>query len=585
MLVIRLFTYFCLLAVCAACAADTLSVEDRNKARRDLNILLGLDENKGIIKPGNGPDSNKAASLNLASPLYQKGLQIYEAALTAYMQGDYARAVYLLKQVIELDPLHKDAFTYMLKAQDLIRKAEDPEGKLQAAETIQGERNELLFQQGLHKYVNNDFSGALEFWQKLIQQAPYFTKAFKFIKMAEIKQNEIVDNFLNQGLFYYQQGDVSKAMAEWKKGLRYAPDDERLKSQFSLAEQQSTLAVAEITRQADESMRTGKLADAVRIFSEALEKFPDNVFLEFFLQKTRAASQETVEKKFKEAQALHDSHKYGQAVAVLKEALALNPDYLPGSQLLELCEKKADQERQRATLKEFFDAGMEALAHGRFYEALDNFTMVREKDPAYPNLSEQMKKAQEAMKGVEERKDLTITFNKGLDYYSKGYYESALREWEQISAKDPDNEIVKQYIQTLKGRMQEAKELQKKKTLDEKKAFDLNNRAIEFYRKKNFRESYKVIQEATELDPENTSIRKGLVAARKEVLKADEANQPATERKANELFHKGITFYRNGEYAKAIECWKKVVECKPDHQKAQKYIESVSQKLAKIEKI
>ena len=211
--------------------------------------------------------------------------------------------------------------------------------------------------------------------------------------------------------------------------------------------------------------------------------------------------------------------------------------------------------------------------------------MVREKDPAYPNLSEQMKKAQEAMKGVEERKDLTITFNKGLDYYSKGYYESALREWEQISAKDPDNEIVKQYIQTLKGRMQEAKELQKKKTLDEKKAFDLNNRAIEFYRKKNFRESYKVIQEATELDPENTSIRKGLVAARKEVLKADEANQPATERKANELFHKGITFYRNGEYAKAIECWKKVVECKPDHQKAQKYIESVSQKLAKIEKI
>ena len=48
--------------------------------------------------------------------------------------------------------------------------------------------------------------------------------------------NNQSDNFLEQGQFYFQQGDAGKAVAEWKKGLRYAPNDERLLSQVAQAE-------------------------------------------------------------------------------------------------------------------------------------------------------------------------------------------------------------------------------------------------------------------------------------------------------------------------------------------------------------
>ena len=115
--------------------------------------------------------------------------------------------------------------------------------------------------------------------------------------------------------------------------------------------------------------------------------------------------------------------------------------------------------------------------------------------------------------------------------------------------------------------------------------FELNKAAITLYKEKKHSEAYKKLKKAQKLDPQNPIIRKGLKAIRKELLKEKDKLTPKKEKKVSRLFHQGISYYRDGNYKKAIECWKKVVILKPDHKRAHKYIKNVSKKLEKIERI
>jgi tetratricopeptide (TPR) repeat protein len=225
------------------------------------------------------------------------------------------------------------------------------------------------------------------------------------------------------------------------------------------------------------------------------------------------------------------------------------------------------------------------LEQGRFFEAMDKLREIEKEDASFPGLQDKIKAAQTGLTSVEARKKSASGFNKGLDYFNSGYYQNALKEWRAVQKDSPDNEMLKQYIAEAEKLSKNSVDRQKLKNQQETEALSLNQAGLEQYNKKNFSEAYKNFEKAVETDPENPALRKSLKSCRKDLIKEQEKLTPESEKKVDRLFLDGINFYRDGQYKKAIECWKQVIAAKPDHKKAQTYIINVSQKLQKIESI
>ncbi|MFH0919733.1 MAG: hypothetical protein V1913_05175 [Fibrobacterota bacterium] len=569
-------------------AADTASASEKERARRDLNILLGLpDEPSHAKDSAGGAGSTDAASndMSIHSPLYQKGMMLYKMGLKDYMNGNYDRAASIFKQVLDIDPLQRNAYDYLMRSSQSSDEQKNPDKKILAAQAQADSRNELLFQAGLEKFTKGNYPEAKKIWRKIIEASPDFTKAFDYIREADTKLDAIVDNFLSQGQYYYQKGEVATAIAEWGKGLKTCPGNERLTTQIDAARTQQKSLVGEILTAADAQLKEKNFEAAFKTLSEGSARVPDSKELKDKTGDTKRKLEEGLTSRLNEAKTLYENKKYVEALAAFESILSAVPDHLLAREYARKASEQQAIEEKRQGLRDLFNEAVNALDKGRSFEALDLLRQIEKEDPGYPELQARITTASEGQQKTERRKELASQFNRGVDYYSKGYYQAALKEWQACLKGEPDNAMVRQYIQEAEKRMQESPARQKELAQKEKEAFRLNKEAVELYKKKAYAEAYKGIEKAVEYDPQNSALRKTLKTCRRELLKEKERLTPADNQKADDLFQQGIDLYRSGQYKKAIETWKQVIQMKPDHKKAATYIENVTQKLKKIESI
>lgn len=540
-------------------AQDSLSVDEKARQQRDLKILLNLPEEAGQGGKKNQPpvDSAKAAApapetaMDLGSPVYQKGLALFKNALQEYLNGNYQKATDQFKQVMEIDPLHKNAFEYLTKARAAVENQANPGFLIEKAQAERNIKNELVFQVGLEAYLNGDYPEAMRVWRELIQQAPDFKKAFLYVQEAENKLSVIAENFLEQGLYYYRKGDAQKALAEWENGLGHAPGNERLLAQIELIRRQASA-------QAGESKAR---------------------------QEARARADREIKEGTAKATALFNGGKYEQAREAFVLLLEMSPDDPVIRDYAAQSQRKAALQARQGELDTAFREGASALENGNFGVALDLFSQIGKVDADYPGLKEKRSAAESGAREIQRRKNLSQAFNKGLNDFQKGSYQSALKEWTAALKDNPDNEMLKQYVQEADNLIKSQGARKAAAEKGRQAAFDMNRDAITLYKKKKFSEAFQKLDSARALDPENDAILKGIKTIKKEMIREEENRTPLSEKEAESLFHEGIGFYRSGDYKKAIQCWQKVMSIKPDHVKAQKYIENVNKKLEKIEKI
>jgi tetratricopeptide (TPR) repeat protein len=541
-----------------------------------------LPEESNLIasfKSNDNPNNQDCAAL------YQKGIDLYNKAVKEYDSKNYKKALDLFQQVLEIFPLHKNAYGYIIKTLGAIQKDEDPNRKIEESSLATDARNEQMFQNGLNEYLKQNYSEAAKYWAKLIQISPDYRKAFEYLRKAQGKVDEIAQNFIDQGAYFYQKGDVARAISEWEKGLALCPDNEKLKIQIEAAKNQNKTLLDQVVAEGDQRMKEKKYEEALKIYSAGSEKYPDAKVLKDKYREVSALCDRIVNDKFGQAKTLYGAGKFNEALSLLRAALQINADFAPAKELVKKAEEQLAGDFKRSMLADLFKEAVAALDRGQFMEGLDKLREVEKEEAGYPGLQEKLKIAQNGINAVEARKKTASGFNKGLDLFNGGYYQSALKEWRAILKETPDNDMVKQYIAEAERLSKDGVDRQKVKNQKEADAMKYNQTGLEFFNKKNFSEAYKSFEKAVEADPENPALHKALKNCRKEVIKEQEKLTPETEKKVERLFLDGINFYREGQYKKAIECWKQVVAMKPEHKKAQTYITNVSQKLQKIESI
>ncbi len=559
---------------------DNASLDEKNKSRRDINILLNLPEESNLITPF----GENTGNLDCAS-LYQKGVTLYNQAVKEYDAKNYNKALGLFQKVLEIFPLHKNAYAYIIKSLTLIQKNENPDTRIEENNQTIESRNEEMFQNGLNEYLKQDYVKAAVIWSEIKRISPDYRKAFDYIRKAQDKIDEIAQNFIDQGSYYYEKGDVSRAIIEWEKGLSRFPDNERLKVQIKAVKNQNKIIFDQLISEGDARIKEKKYEEALKLYSDGVEKYPDSKILKDKQKEASALCDRIVDEKVSKAKAFYASGNYNEALSNLRSALKIKPDFMPAKELLKSSEEQLGNEFKRSVLTDQLKEASASLDRGQYLEALDNLREIEKQDANLSGLQEKIKVAQNGINSVETRKKTASGFNKGLDLFNNGYYQSALKEWRAILKDTPDNDMVKQYIAEAEKLSKDGVDHQKVKTQKEADAIKLNQAGLDLLKKKNYSDAYKNLEQAVESDPDNQAIRKSLKTCRKELIKEQEKLTPESEKKVEKLFLEGINLYRDGQYKKAIECWKQVMSLKPDHKKAQTYITNVSQKLQKIESI
>lgn len=307
--------------------------------------------------------------------------------------------------------------------------------------------------------------------------------------------------------------------------------------------------------------------------------------------------------------------RYEEALKSYDIALIWFPDYSDAI-LRTNTVKKAMIERE---ISEHLARGIAEFKSYRYIEAISEFGQVLEVDSTNQQAREWIKTASDALIKVQmERIELAQEIenkiahhlNMGLQYYSKGMYQAAIEEWNNILSYDASHKEAQEYI--AKARTSIAAEIAElitqanqliannkwleaankiKRALDmqpdnvqaltkrdqiRKKLREFSSeyakQGIELYNQGKINLAETEFKKALTYDSENTTAKNYLAKIKSHTSKVSSAE-------LDELYMKGVTAYTQENYQLAIFYWKRVLEIKPDHKNARRNIERAQEKL------
>ena len=286
----------------------------------------------------------------------------------------------------------------------------------------------------------------------------------------------------------------------------------------------------------------GNYKDALSSFERTLTMDPKNSLALDYLEKTKDALKEQQDEEVDESSAYYD---LVQSLIVSGKALYMKGDFagsrsrwekirnlFPNNRLaieyILRCDQKLDPEKFKRFAELIVQNGTDALAAKNQKKALSIFQMIKVISPEYPGINELIAKSQTVRvvrkttaAGVEvSAADIERRYQQGLDLYKLGgekNLRSALEQFKWIVGVDPDN-----------------------------------------------------MKAAINMSKIESQIRIGAAGAETEA-----PGPRLTEnqkRLVREYYLRGINYYSNNNFEKAIEEWRKVIALDPGNEKAKNNI-------------
>lgn len=192
------------------------AVAATDKAVKDSLMKLGVAElQKSVeINPRFGEAYFKLGYAFYQTREYDTSIEYYKKAnsnsmtvanlaLAYYMKGDYAEALKLLKQALQMDPENPTARNNMSLVQNAFNK------KLETMKSSQSDNADHYFDLGNLFVEQQNFADALVQFQKSVELRP-----------------EYVGAMINVGNCYYMLQDYDKAIATFQKVLTLSPNNQ-----------------------------------------------------------------------------------------------------------------------------------------------------------------------------------------------------------------------------------------------------------------------------------------------------------------------------------------------------------------------
>ena len=304
------------------------------------------------------------------------------------------------------------------------------------------------------------------------------------------------------------------------------------------------------------------------------------------------------EECFKQGLAEYESGNYKSAMENFSEALYLNPtnkqakQYLEkaGKKFLEELETRRESERREILrraqgiiaernqkVKEIYESGVKHYTQGELLRAGIEFNEVLEIEPEHKEAKKYLeligKRLQDIVNKGEFKTVSELYYAQGAIFYINGEWGKAISQWKNALKLDSSNKELSEFIKIAEKRRHQEEALEKAEVL--------YRNGLAHYNEGKIKEAITELEEAIKLNPNHTKARDYLARAREKVSEMKGEEEAKRRREIIEKhYFRGIDYYAEGKFKKAIEEWDEVLRIDPEHKGAKEYIDKARDKIA-----
>lgn len=474
-----------------------------------------------------------------------------EAARDFSSRGLYAEAVTEWNRALSLDPENAEALEGRRRDEENLRRAEELE------------KAKAYLAQGIEDFLSRDYTRAAVNFRKVLHIEPanrtaqdYLRRTEEALKAlaAERTAEEEAERHMRRGILAYTNAEYERALDAFQTALAVFekhPEAPRWieRTRLRMVEEgrrRRELRDAEIQRLLDEAVAFYESAEYVKsrdTFRKVLALDAENEtalrYLRLLEELARLEEESVVRpdspyyplytKYLESGKAAWEAGRPVEALGWFEEILRLFPMNREASLWRLRVAYRLDPERFRAMVDASLAEGRRLLAQGRLVAARQEFLKVREIVPDHPGLDELI--AATYPKPRSDPKELERLFNRGMALYAEGRLEEAVKAWEEVVRSDPSPESNPWFAKAS-------------------------------------------------LNLDRTRRRMRLASAEAPAASVPPAALSERERMIRRHYHLGVAYYSNGDYAKAIEEWQKVLRLDRNHAQALSGIERAKRRMA-----
>ncbi len=426
-----------------------------------------------------------------ANDFLKKAQEEYEKNKFAYMVRDslqdgidlfqnknFQQAKDKFQKVLELDPNNQ-------KAKDYISKCDNEIANLGKQEEIA-----KIIADGMIKYRKRNYDEAIKIWEQVESIDPGNKIIGEYIDYAKRAQKESMDKFYNNGVNYFQNGDLLNAKESFQKALDANPKNDKAKKK--LAEVKSVIFQKEFEakQKGKDEFSRGNYDRAIKYFEEFLSYEKENDEIEDYLKISQDA-----QNAMNDGEQYFQNKQYGDALEKFNLVLDLNKD-----------DKNAQAYKKKVLIEgkkqasEWFNQGMEYYDKGDLKRAYIRFSSVVEIDPNH----KEAKDMRDRVSNEIDRKSIKL-YRTGVTYYENGDYNSAIKTFQEVL--DLKNNYKDTRILLAKAQRKYAKLTEKDREAVKKKVQVYLYNGIKLYQDGKLEEAIDEWNKVLEIDPGNSKVK------------------------------------------------------------------------------
>lgn len=470
-----------------------------------------------------------------------------------FNQKQYTDAMREWQKVLLLDPDNSEAKEFINEAVTI-----------QKSIARQNELKESI-QKGIENYNNNNYEESKKMLQKALSIDEGNQEVKKYLTLIEnhykqIREQQIIkaeaEMHYKSGISLYNQKQYLESKNEFESTLALIPGHSGAKEYLKRIEialiRLEKLKKEQLQRKITELLNQGLLhyhnqeyQAAVDKLDECLRLDPENQYAKEYIGMAKMALLEKGEEEVSEdssyyeiiqklrriAQKHYILQEYDQSMKYWEKIVTLFPANKEAREEMTLLATKIDPQFANRFIAQHMNTGKLFYQNKEYKRALKEFEMIVKISPDYPQLQDYLKKTKSKLEKPPTvripNSVLKEYYETGLRYYSQGKLNDALNYWNKVlkdnSSENPYRVKAIVNIDKIKRKM---------------KSGDSDRRTAE----------------------------------KKALPKKDQAA-------IKSHYLKGVAFYVNGEYEKALKEWELVLELDPEHVNARNNIGKLKRKI------